>query len=330
MLETAYFPGESVWRQLTNRLANGEVMVLVTVARVAGSTPREVGASMLVGASDIAGTIGGGHLEWKAIEHARTLLDSGKDGSPARQLEKLSLAANLGQCCGGVAWLLYERIGASDLAGWIPLVTALDNGQGAIRHISHDSASDWTIGNTLDPLDAGLNLQDNDWHFSQFLEPASVPLLLFGAGHVGEALVRVLAPTGWPVRWIDTREQIPSFERPWPACVTTEATDVPEDSIAAAPAGAYYLVMTHRHDLDLFLAEKILERGDFAYFGMIGSANKRASFTSKLKQRGLDPSRMTCPIGVPGISSKLPAAIAIAIATQLLQWQESLAALEPA
>ncbi|WP_028534126.1 xanthine dehydrogenase accessory protein XdhC [Paludibacterium yongneupense] len=316
----------ALWRTLVARLAGGEDLVLVTVARTDGSVPREVGAAMLVGAGDIVGTIGGGHLEWEAAETARTLLD----GGPARQLQKQNLAARLGQCCGGVVWLVYERIRASALADWLPLAAALDSGHGCVRRVSRGRASAWTTDDTAAPADAGVLIAGEEWHFSQFLPPAAAPLLLFGAGHVGEALVRVLAPTGWPLHWIDTREQMPAFEHPWPAGVKIESTDAPEECIAAAPGGAWYLVMTHRHDLDLLLAEHILARADFAYFGMIGSRSKRASFVRRLAQRGLDATDMICPVGVPGIHAKDPASIAIAIAAQLLLRREPAATREEA
>lgn len=310
-----------LWRLLVTRLAAGEDMVVVTVARVDGSAPREVGAVMLVGAGDCCGTIGGGRLEWEALETARALLDGGH----ARRLDKLGLAASLGQCCGGVVWLLYERVRASSLADWQVLAAALDSGQGSVRRVSLAQGSDWTVGDEFPPLQTGLQTEGENWRFCQFLEPARAPLLLFGAGHVGEALVRVLAPTGWPLHWIDSREQMPSFAHAWPASVRVDACDAPEDCVAAAPAGAWYLVMTHRHDLDLLLAERILARADFAFFGMIGSNSKRAAFARRLAQRGLDATAMVCPVGVAGIRARDPASIAIAIAAQLLQWRESAA-----
>jgi xanthine dehydrogenase accessory factor len=101
--------------------------------------------------------------------------------------------------------------------------------------------------------------------------------------------------------------------------VTTHA---PEAEVAAAPAGAYFLAMTHSHPQDEALAERILARGDFAYFGLIGSASKRRQFERRLEARGISRPRraaMTCPIGIAGIAGKEPAVIAIAVAAELLQ-----------
>jgi xanthine dehydrogenase accessory factor len=89
----------------------------------------------------------------------------------------------------------------------------------------------------------------------------------------------------------------------------------------AAPA-AFYLVLTHSHDLDLRITEAVLRRGDFGFLGLIGSATKRARFLSRLAQRGVAAdaiARLTCPIGVAGIPGKQPEQIALAVAAQLLQ-----------
>lgn len=99
-------------------------------------------------------------------------------------------------------------------------------------------------------------------------------------------------------------------------------TDTPEAEVATVPAGAYFLVMTHSHPQDEALAERILARGDFAYFGLIGSASKRRQFERRLEARGTPRSRlakMTCPIGIAGIAGKEPGVIAIAVAAELLQ-----------
>ncbi len=149
-------------------------------------------------------------------------------------------------------------------------------------------------------------------------------MVLFGAGHVGEAIVRSLAPLGAQITWVDTRDDI--FPEAVPEGVFTVTTDIPATEIYDAPAGSCFLVLTHDHSLDFSLCEAILTRHDFAYFGLIGSATKRASFEHRLIARGLEPQRlldMTCPIGIPGINSKQPAVIAASVAAQLLQVREA-------
>ncbi|MCQ0029492.1 xanthine dehydrogenase accessory protein XdhC [Burkholderia glumae] len=149
---------------------------------------------------------------------------------------------------------------------------------------------------------------------------APMHVVLFGAGHVGHALVALLAHLPCIVQWVDTRDEC--FPDELPPNVQPEPTDTPEASVDAAPPGSYFLVMTHNHALDFALAERILRRDDFAYFGMIGSRTKRVKFERRLVGRGVAPARladMICPIGVAGIVDKAPPAIAVAVCAELLQ-----------
>jgi xanthine dehydrogenase accessory factor len=148
-------------------------------------------------------------------------------------------------------------------------------------------------------------------------------LVLFGAGHVGAAIVRMLGELPCTVTWVDEREDM--FPASLPVNVTMEATHMPEAAVADAPAGASYLVMTHSHALDQRLCEAILAREDAGWFGLIGSHTKRVQFERRMAARGLPQDRidnMVCPIGLPGITSKLPAAIAASVCAQLLMvWE---------
>jgi xanthine dehydrogenase accessory factor len=146
-------------------------------------------------------------------------------------------------------------------------------------------------------------------------------LQLYGAGHVGRAIVELLAGIECRVQWIDEREsEFPALALPdHIECVCVEPV---EAEVHEAPPGAHYLVLTHSHDLDLRITEAILKRGDFAYLGLIGSATKRARFLHRFEERGIAPAlldRLTCPIGVPGIAGKEPEVLAIAVVAQLLQ-----------
>lgn len=148
-------------------------------------------------------------------------------------------------------------------------------------------------------------------------------LMLFGAGHVGTALVRALDGLPCRVTWVDTRDA--QFPASVPGNTVIECTDTPEALIAAAPAGTSFLVMTHSHALDQQLTEQILKRAHAGWFGLIGSHTKRMQFEHRLRDRGIDAARiaaMVCPIGLPGISGKEPAVIAASVTAQLLQvWQ---------
>ena len=151
--------------------------------------------------------------------------------------------------------------------------------------------------------------------------PPRFHLQLYGAGHVGRAIVRLLADIDCRVQWIDERDsEFP--DEPSPLHVERVCVEPVEAEVAQAPPGAFYLVLTHSHDLDLALTEAILRRGDFGYLGLIGSATKRARFVHRFEQRGIAHdalARLTCPIGVPGIEGKEPAVIAVAAVAQLLQ-----------
>ncbi|MDZ4349640.1 MAG: xanthine dehydrogenase accessory protein XdhC [Xanthomonadaceae bacterium] len=154
------------------------------------------------------------------------------------------------------------------------------------------------------------------------LEPFLPPrrkLLLFGAGHVGKAVIDVLSGLGLPIRWIDPRaEQFPAHS---PPSVEMIVTGAPEAELRSADADSFILIITHSHDLDYALVETTLRHGRFAYLGLIGSASKRARFEKRLRAANIpanDIARLTCPIGIAGITGKHPKEIAIAVAAQLL------------
>ena len=278
--------------------------VLVTVAKVEGSGPREPGTHMLVGPDDVRGTIGGGHLELRAIDIARTMAATGR----ARHLERFALGPSLGQCCGGVVHLAFELGAEVDESPeedqW--RVVALD-GEGV------PPAFDRTRGTHL------LHAADGKRWLIDAIRAPRDHLVLFGAGHVGAAIVKALADLPCTVTWVDEREDM--FPSAVPANVTIEASDTPEALVHAAPPDAFYLVMTHSHALDQRLAEAIMARSGVAWFGLIGSHTKRMQFEHRLRARGVAGERiaaMVCPVGLPGIASKAPAAIAASVCAQLL------------
>ncbi len=158
--------------------------------------------------------------------------------------------------------------------------------------------------------------------------PASPPLFelqLYGAGHVGRAIATLLATLDVSVDWIDEREaEFPAtttLGSAWPAHIRKVCVDAVEGEVRLAPAGAFFLVLTHDHDLDMRITEAVLRRGDFGYLGLIGSKTKRQRFVHRLEARGLDAdviARMTCPIGVAEVGGKEPERVAVAVLAQLL------------
>jgi xanthine dehydrogenase accessory factor len=160
--------------------------------------------------------------------------------------------------------------------------------------------------------------------------PVDLRIVLFGAGHVGRALVGALAALDCDLTWVDDRDA--AFPPSVPEQFDVAATDAPLSYVNQASPGTCFLVMTYSHALDLELTEAILRRGDFHYLGLIGSVTKRRRFEQRLGMRGFDPdalARIRCPIGIAGIESKEPAAIAIAVAAELLQLREAIAARAP-
>ena len=158
-------------------------------------------------------------------------------------------------------------------------------------------------------------------------EPAEsrTPLLLFGAGHVGRALVLALAPLPFAIGWIDSRQD--AFPAHIPANTSPIQTDDPAAEIGRAPPDAFVLVMTHDHPLDLAITAEALARG-FPFVGLIGSKTKRARFEKRFRELGIAAERvqaLACPIGVPQIRGKEPAVIAASVAAQLLAERERIA-----
>jgi xanthine dehydrogenase accessory factor len=298
--------------------------VLVTVAIVEGSGPREPGAKMVVGFDRVFDTIGGGHLELRAIEIARAMLT----GDGARRIERFALGPSLGQCCGGVVHLAFELFDPDHAAllaarrfedSW--RLCALD---GAPDTALFDGAGRQLAGAPVPAFARGRGthvMQEQDgrrWLVDPLFAPRA-HLMLFGAGHVGAAIVRALAELPCRVTWVDERDDM--FPQAVPANVTVEATDTPEALVEHAAPGTSFLVMTHSHALDQRLAEAILSRPGADWFGLIGSHTKRKQFEHRLRARGLEPARidaMVCPIGLPGILGKQPAVIAASVAAQLL------------
>lgn len=292
--------------------AHGPVMRVV-IARVNGSSPREVGAAMLVWADGQEGTIGGGALEFQAAARARAMLTEGRQ----RALDVVPLGPAIGQCCGGSVVLLSECYGsAADLPADVVIRPASGDATEmplAVKRILADARAQ---GRRPAPgLVAG-------WMVEPVLHPAR-RIWIWGAGHVGRALVATLAPLpGFAITWIDTsRERFPDTI---PEGVEAIWTPHPERIADHAPQGAEHLVLTYSHALDLELCHRLLGRG-FGGLGLIGSATKWARFRARLAAlghaaAGID--RIDCPIGDPALG-KHPQAIAIGVAAKLLNQKQS-------
>ena len=248
----------STWLDVARELEDSATpYVIITVLGAMGSTPRDNGTKMLVTAQDDFCTIGGGHLEYKAIAIARDMLRSGQT---QQHIEKFPLGASLGQCCGGSTHVLFESFPGT-----------------------------------------------------------AINLMLFGAGHVGTALVGILGQLPCRVRWVDSRQD--QFPTQLPANVQAVVSDSPADEVAGMPAGSYFLVMTHNHPLDFAITEAVIKRGDARYVGMIGTQTKWRRFQMRFEHRGYeaqDFEAVHCPVGSVQVPGKLPMEVATSIAAQLI------------
>jgi len=301
----------NVWATILETIEAHARCAMVTVVGVEGSAPREPGARLIVSERGFHGTIGGGALEWRALAAAQGALA----GNQPAFLSSHVLGPDLGQCCGGRVKLLTEVFDEADIERVRDLAkreasgafsTRARVGDRVVREVSDDADPSGSV------LLAGGVLAERFGHESR-------PLLLFGAGHVGRALVLALAPLPFAVRWIDARAD--AFPAAVPGNVRLVHASEPVRCLEAAAAGAFVLVMTHSHALDFDIVLAALAAKRFPHVGLIGSATKRARFVSRLKQAGLgwgDAEKLACPIGIPGIASKLPAAIAAATAVELL------------
>ncbi len=331
---------------LARAVARHGAVVRVVIAAHRGSSPREAGAAMLVWAEgvgfELEGTIGGGALEWLSAERARALLEdraesarkprshpptprglrtleTGEAGAVPALVQRLPLGPALGQCCGGAVTLVHEVIDTATLAA-IPR-------QGLhARRIEGASAMPLPIARALRTA-RGQGIMATIWKAGWLAEPVAPParpLWVWGAGHVGRAIVATLAPLpDFALTWLDTAPG--RFPETIPTGVTNRHATNPADLVAEAPRHAEHLILTYSHALDLELCHRLLGQG-FAHLGLIGSASKAARFRSRLRALGHPDAhiaRITCPIGDPSLG-KHPQAIALGVGAALLKRSHAL------
>lgn len=292
---------------LTDAVAAHGRVARVVIAGHDGSSPREAGAAMLVWGDGQSGTIGGGALEWQAVQDARAQLMAG-----GCRIDRQALGPKLGQCCGGAVTLLTEVYSAATL----PAPDA-----GVIARAVDGSAMPLTVKRLLDRARARGERPAPQLLHGWMVEPLAHPLRhlwIWGAGHVGRALVQVMAPLpDLAITWVDVAPE--RFPPDLPPNVTALPVADLETATGLAPSGAEHLIVTFSHALDLALCHRLLGHG-FAACGLIGSATKWARFRSRLAALGHAPdriARITCPIGDPALG-KHPQAIAVGVAAAFL------------
>ena len=315
-----------VWARIRETIERHGSAGLISVVAAAGSVPRAAGARIVLQPDGgFFGSIGGGRLEYEAIAAARAVLGAGRGKA---QFRDWPLGPNLGQCCGGMVKTLTETFDARDLPGVRRLEEAERGGafatksrvEGDGRVVRKPLPHDTAVAQTETPV----SFAQMPFH-ERFGEVMS-PVLLFGAGHVGRAVVLALAPLPFSVRWIDSRpDQFPQFV---PQNVVTVQTNAADRELGAASHDTMIVVMTHSHAFDFDITIAALQQGTFDFIGLIGSETKRARFTNLARQMGMTArqlDRLVCPIGVPEIKGKEPGVIAASLAAQLLIIREQAA-----
>jgi len=315
-------------------------VVRVVVTRTHGSTPRDAGAFMIVGKNDFSGTIGGGKLEYLALEQARQMLEA-SSSSAMRKTQNFVLGTDLRQCCGGVAWVLLERYGPDQVlsleqqrANLTPdsLIMRSTAPDGQLYNSADHMAevAKWpVIANTLreimteGDIKTPLLLNDEESASQWFVEPAArktVPLYIYGAGHVGRALVRVLEDTPFDITWVETDEsRFPVEIRSGVSSVVS--TQQADYAARVLEPNAFHVVITYSHEADLNICRAILKNAKGQYLGLIASDSKKAKFINRLKKDGVCEKAFEifrCPIGLMSFSHKDPSIVAISIAAQLI------------
>lgn len=259
---------QDLFSALKNSLAAGQKAILCTIISSHGSTPRGVGAKMLVFSDgSTAGTIGGGAAEYQAAIHAKALLTEGRSETRAYNMAP---KGDTGMICGGTVEVLFQYIAP----GNTQILEALEK------------------------------------------EPAD-RVLLFGAGHVGQALVPVLTQANFSVVVWDDRNGIPT--PPGACAMHCGPYEGALERLGPVTAEDYVVVMTHGHQDDYEILSQVL-RTPAKYIGCIGSRGKAAAVRERLLAVGFsqeDVARVHSPIGLP-IGGETPGEIAVSVAAQLI------------
>ncbi len=292
---------------LNGAIADHGPVARVVIVDIKGSSPREIGAAMVVWADGQSGSIGGGALEFEAAASAR----AGKTGVTTH-----ALGPDLGQCCGGAVTLVTEQI-----------QTPLPPAPSFARCVQGDAPKPGIVQKFEDDIAAGSAagrvLFRKGWLVEAAHDPRATDIWVWGAGHVGREVVDILGQLSqFRITWLDyAAARFPDAAK---GHFTTRLYDPIDQVAATAPQNAQHYILTHSHENDLAICHGVLQRG-FAACGVIGSATKWARFRKRLLTLGHDPGhvdRITCPIGDKSFG-KQPAAIAVSVAHAVLSAQES-------
>ena len=311
---------KSNWIAIADHLLSGkQILAHAVVISVRGSAPREIGANMLISDERIWNTIGGGSLEFEVMKEARDLIrkNSLEPKDLHRKVLNLALGPDMGQCCGGNVKVLLEILSRPDIDR---LLKYSDEVLPLVHPLRSGVPIEVSGSNDIEKFEPNLQ---NEY----FILPTAKrldPLFIYGAGHVGRALVKIIDNMDFDIHWVDIDE------KRFPEGSTFNFSKVialdPTLIASHAPSNAYHVIITHSHPLDEAICFALLSKDQFRFCGLIGSKTKNARFRSRLSKMGIKDEqlkKLTCPIGINEINSKQPVKVAISIAAQLAIWQET-------
>lgn len=311
----------TICRKIIESIESGNSLVLVTLIEQEGSAPRGVGAQMLVDASGrIAGTIGGGAIEGKAIRMGGELLEK-KESAVQDFSLNLSSGTDLGMVCGGSVKAYFAYIDGDAFAWKEAAEQVLFRFENRLPgYVVLDLERGTVLVRAKEEIDDSVGSGRLEGNLFTLPIPLEERVILFGGGHVAQALVPILAGVGFSCIVFENRPEF-ADKSLFPAAHRVLLGDYKrvEDTLTLLETD-YIVIMTNGHLHDLILEEQLLRR-KFAYIGVMGSHRKIAAVNEKLREAGISEeaiSSVHTPIGLD-ILAVTPAEIAISVAAECIQ-----------
>jgi xanthine dehydrogenase accessory factor len=325
-----------IFNTILSLLRQGSHGVLATVVRRTGSAPRDVGSKMLVtNEGRVFGTVGGGQLESEAYGKATEMMGGNATVMLHVDMDAVRVEDRV-MLCGGSVDILLEPVTRERLAVYEAVGRCVEDRERAITLTrfgprgfakSLIRGDGTVIGDHVDQQAADrcvelINLSRSELSEETFAEPVriTVPLYIFGAGHVSQHLSKIAKAAGFFVTVIDDRKEFANVERfsEADAIVTGQFRDV--FSSLDFTGNEYVAIVTRSQEQDALVLEEVLKRSA-KYVGMMGSTRKIGIILDSLHEKGLDretTSRVHAPIGL-GIDAETPQEVAVSIVAEMIK-----------